>query len=86
MSEILYKKVSRGVPPESLNRIQSSHAREFVKLCLGYMDENGKFIRPSATELLSHDFLKNWPNDDDEVLVDPPIQEQAIREANPSAS
>lgn len=83
----IYKKVSRGDPPEVLRRIRSSHAREFIKFCLGYMDENGKYIRPSTTEVLSHDFLNSWPNDDDEVIVDPPVRERTISEStNPSTS
>jgi len=77
----IYKKVSNGEPPEVLTRIQSHHAREFVKLCLGYKDENGKYVRPSASELLKHPFLDKRQNDDDEVVVEPPLRERAITEA-----
>ena len=78
----IYKKVSSGEPPGVLNRLQSRHAREFVMLCLGYKDETGKFVRPSASELLTHPFLAKRTNDDDEVLVEPPMRERAIPEAS----
>jgi len=82
----IYKKVSRGDPPGSLKRIQSTHARAFVELCLGRVDENGKYIRPSATELLAHPFLQKRPSDDDEVEVLPPIQERTIGETSSTSS
>lgn len=82
----IYKKVSRGDPPESLKRLKSRHAREFIELCLGYKDEEGNYIRPSTTELLAHDFLQKRENDDDEVEVDPPMQERVIRENTDSSS
>jgi WNK lysine deficient protein kinase len=82
----IYKRVSRGDPPKSLNRIQSKQARQFIELCLGYMDKNEKYIRPSATELLAHEFLQSHPNDDEEVKVHPPMQERTIRETNSNTS
>lgn len=77
----IYKKVSRGDPPESLSRLKSRHAREFIELCLGTKDDSGKYIRPTAVELLTHDFLLQRPIDDDEVEVEPPLQERVIRES-----
>jgi WNK lysine deficient protein kinase len=68
----IYRKVIAGEPPEVLSRLQSRHAREFVLLCLGYRDENGKYIRPTVSELLQHPFLEKRANDDDEVVVDLP--------------
>jgi len=76
----IYKKVSSGEPPEVLSRLQSRHAREFVLLCLGYKDENGRYVRPTAAELLQHPFLEKRSTDDDEVVVDPPLRERAISE------
>jgi WNK lysine deficient protein kinase len=77
----IYKKVSSGAPPSVLMRLQSHHAREFVLLCLGYKDENGNYIRPTASELLKHPFLEKRENDDDEVVVDLPLSQRAIAES-----
>jgi WNK lysine deficient protein kinase len=77
----IYRKVTRGDPPDSLKRLKSRHARQFIELCLGHQDGDGNYIRPSAIELLDHPFLQNSPTDDDEVEVVPPMREQAIREA-----
>jgi WNK lysine deficient protein kinase len=77
----IYKKVSSGAPPSVLMRLQSHHAREFVLLCLGYKDENDKYIRPTASELLKHPFLEKRENDDDEVVVDLPLSQRAIAES-----
>ncbi|GAX26962.1 WNK lysine deficient protein kinase [Fistulifera solaris] len=82
----IYKKVSSGEPPEILGRIQSKHARDFVNFCLGYRDNEGNYIRPSATDLLQHPFLAIRENDDDEVIVDPPLRETMISEAAESQS
>lgn len=65
----IYKKVSSGEPPDVLSRLQSKNARDFVVLCLGYKDENGKYVRPSVSELLKHPFLEKRASDDDEVMV-----------------
>ena len=82
----IYKKVSAGEPPEVLTRLESRHARDFVMLCLGYRDENGKYIRPSADELLKHSFLDKRNNDDDEVIVERPLRERIIPEVTESSS
>jgi WNK lysine deficient protein kinase len=76
----IYKKVTRGAPPDSLCRLRSTHARKFIELCLGYRNEDGKYVRPSAKELLDHPFLVKRSVDDEEVEVDPPLQEQTIIE------
>lgn len=80
----IYKKVMRGAPPDSLLRLKSTHAREFIELCMGHKNEDGTYNRPSATELLAHPFLIKRANDDDEVEVEPPLQEQSIREGSGS--
>lgn len=81
----IYKKVTNGEPPEVLSRLQSKHAKDFVLLCLGYKNEQGRYIRPSASELLKHPFLLKRANDDDEVMVDPPLRERRIIESRESS-
>ena len=76
----IYKKVSSGELPEILSRLRSRHARDFVMLCLGHKNENGEYIRPTAKELLTHEFLIKRANDEDEVLVDPPLIKRTIIE------
>ena len=76
----IYKKVSTGIEPESLKRICSSNARDFIRQCLGTTDENGHIVRPSASYLLAHPFLEKWQNDDSEVLVDLSLRERPISE------
>jgi len=82
----IYKKVIRGDPPDSLKRLKSRHARDFIVLCLGTKDENGSYVRPSATELIAHPFLQFRPADDGEVEVDPPMHERAIKEGAETSS
>lgn len=77
----IYKKVSSGAPPEILSRIESHHARDFVTLCLGYKNETGKYVRPTASELLTHPFLEKRENENDEVVVIPPMSRRAIAES-----
>lgn len=76
----IYKKVTAGIEPDSINRIQSIDAREFIRLCLGRPNGHGGYVRPSATELLNHPFLADKDDDDSEILVDPPMMEVAIPE------
>lgn len=76
----IYKKVINGEPPEVLNRLQSKHARDFVRLCLGYKDEDGNYIRPSVSELLKDPFLQKRDSDDDQVVVERPLRERTIVE------
>lgn len=76
----IYKKVTSGIEPESLNRIRSSNARDFIRLCLGTPDGQGGYFRPSATELLNHPFLAKREDDESEVKVDRPLREVEIPE------
>jgi len=75
-----------GGRPDSLKCLRSNMAREFITLCLGYKDEKtGKYVRPSASELLKHQFLSKSKNDDSEVIVDPPLQRETIVEVTAAA-
>lgn len=80
----IYKKVTMGIEPESLNRIRSSEARDFIRQCLGQRDETGKVNRPSASELLDHPFLVSRESDDSEIEIDLPLRERTISEGPPS--
>ncbi len=71
----IYKKVTSGVEPASLDRIQSAEARDFIRQCFGTPDGQGGYLRPSATELLKHSFLAKNDDDGSEVLVIPPERE-----------
>ncbi|CAB9508573.1 Probable serine/threonine-protein kinase WNK5 [Seminavis robusta] len=76
----IYKKVSNGELPEILSRLRSKHARDFVMLCLGDKNDKGEYVRPSAKELLTHEFLIKRGNDEEEVIVDPPLIKRTIAE------
>ena len=77
----IYKKVMNGEKPDSLNRLRSKMARDFIVLCLGVKDPvSGKYDRPSVSELLTHHFLAKSVDDDSEVIVDPPLQRRTIAE------
>ena len=81
----IYRKVMRGDPPDSLSRVRSKEARDFITLCLGYKDEEtGKYVRPSAAELLNHPFLGASPDDESEVEVNMPLMEHTIEEGSES--
>lgn len=77
----IYKRVSSGIEPKSLERIRSNSAKDFIRQCLGRKDENGENVRPSAKELLSHPFLAKREDDVNEIQVDPPLRERVIMEA-----
>ena len=77
----IYKKVTTGVEPKSINRIVSEEAKNFIRQCLGTPDGNGGFIRPTATTLLDHPFLAKKDDDDSEILVKPPFNELSIPES-----
>lgn len=84
----IYKKVTKGIEPESLSRIRNDKARDFIRQCLGEPSEDGLkgFIRPSASELLRHPFLASGADDDLEIEVDPPVRERAISEMGTTVS
>ncbi|KAG2494235.1 hypothetical protein HYH03_007590 [Edaphochlamys debaryana] len=50
----IFKKVTMGVPPASLQRVSSPELREFIALCIAHDPAN----RPSARELLKHPYLE----------------------------
>eukprot|EP00557_Chaetoceros_sp_GSL56_P006807 CAMPEP_0176495324 /NCGR_PEP_ID=MMETSP0200_2-20121128/10586_1 /TAXON_ID=947934 /ORGANISM="Chaetoceros sp., Strain GSL56" /LENGTH=1214 /DNA_ID=CAMNT_0017893175 /DNA_START=711 /DNA_END=4355 /DNA_ORIENTATION=- len=82
----IYKKVTSGIEPESIGRIRNSSARDFIRQCLGMRDENGRVIRPSASELLGHPFLTKREDDSNQVEVDPPLRERSIQEGSATNS
>ena len=49
----IYRKVSKGVKPSSLNLIANEEVKNFIIECLRPKDE-----RPTASELLKHKYLK----------------------------
>ncbi len=63
----IYKKVVyRKIFPAALEHIQNKRARDFIKQCLDHSPD----ARPSATELLKHDFLiSNEVQDNEEVTL-----------------
>jgi WNK lysine deficient protein kinase len=77
----IYRKVMNGEKPESLSRLRSKKARDFIILCLGEKDSTtGRYSRPSVKELLTNPFLGISPDDDSEVIVDPPLLSRIIEE------
>ncbi|KAF9561642.1 Serine/threonine-protein kinase wnk1 [Mortierella alpina] len=50
----IYRKVTKGIKPQSLEHVQDPEIREFINRCLDHDDRT----RPSAQELLDSDFLK----------------------------
>ncbi|KAG0248135.1 Serine/threonine-protein kinase wnk4 [Mortierella polycephala] len=50
----IYRKVTLGIKPKSLDHVQDPEVREFINRCLDHDDHT----RPSAQELLDSDFLK----------------------------
>ncbi|KAG0330612.1 Serine/threonine-protein kinase wnk4 [Podila humilis] len=49
----IYRKVTKGIKPQSLDHVQDPETREFINRCLDHDDRT----RPSAQELLDSDFL-----------------------------
>ncbi|CAG8479301.1 3718_t:CDS:2 [Ambispora leptoticha] len=50
----IYRKVTTGIKPQALQKVQDPATLEFIELCLRYNPDE----RPSAGELLKHEFLK----------------------------
>ncbi|KAG0215807.1 hypothetical protein BGX28_008117 [Mortierella sp. GBA30] len=50
----IYRKVTKGIKPQSLDHVQDPEIRDFINRCLDHDDRT----RPSAQELLDSDFLK----------------------------
>ncbi|KAF9437503.1 hypothetical protein BGZ76_000499 [Entomortierella beljakovae] len=50
----IYRKVTTGIKPQSLDHVQDPETKEFINRCLDHDDRT----RPSAQELLNSDFLK----------------------------
>lgn len=80
----IYKKVTQGIPPSSLRRIKSTDARNFVLLCLGIGEDASS--RPSASDLLKHEFLTTKLDDETTIEVEPAVEDLVIQEAKNSMS
>ncbi|KAG2422616.1 hypothetical protein HXX76_010397 [Chlamydomonas incerta] len=51
----IFKKVTLGIPPASLQRVSSPELRDFIALCIAHNPAD----RPSARELLKHRYLES---------------------------
>ncbi len=78
----IYKKVTQGIPPSSLRRVQSNDARNFILLCLGIGEDAN--ARPSAIDLLKHPFLEKNSDDELTVEVEPAVEDMVIEEGRSS--
>ncbi|KAI8804700.1 kinase-like domain-containing protein [Cladochytrium replicatum] len=54
----IYKKVTMGIKPAALQKIESEEIRDFITLCI----QSDPQKRPSAVELLKNSFLQIQPN------------------------
>ncbi|KAH9511330.1 Wnk2p, variant 2 [Dermatophagoides farinae] len=50
----IYRKVSSGVPPNSLAKVEQSEVRQIIEMCIKLKNED----RPTVKELLQHDFFQ----------------------------
>lgn len=79
----IYKKVTQGIPPPSLHRIKSIDARNFILLCLGIGEDAN--ARPSASDLLKHQFLAKNTDDEMTIELEPAVEDMIIEEGNPTS-
>ena len=56
----IFMKVSQGIPPNSFKTLEDKKAADFIRLCIAINPKD----RPSAQELLNHEFLALAPNFD----------------------
>ena len=68
----IYKRYRPGRCQKFYLGSRASTLRDFIKLCLGYRNDQGEYVRPPVSELLKHPFLEKRATDDDEVVVKPP--------------
>jgi serine/threonine protein kinase len=61
----IYRRVTAGTPPESLQRVPGGAARDLILVCLA--GEPAK--RPTAAGALEHVFFRECEGDDKEVIV-----------------
>eukprot|EP00960_Hanusia_phi_P052402 761430-Hanusia_phi.AAC.5 len=50
----IFKKVSQGIPPRALLKMENVAVKHFIELCLAKEED-----RPTASQLLEHDFLRD---------------------------
>ena len=79
----IYKKVTQGIPPPSLHRIKSIDARNFILLCLGIGEDAN--ARPSASDLLKHQFLAKNTDDEMTIELEPAVEDMIIEEGDPTS-
>jgi len=65
----IMKLVMEGKLPQSLSRVSNQSARDFITQCL----RMEPFARPSAKDLMNHNFLSPEKYDEEEVTIDPPV-------------
>ncbi|KAG5175072.1 kinase-like domain-containing protein [Tribonema minus] len=77
----IYKRVTAGILPSALWRVQLRTAVDFIRECLDF----DASLRPSAAELLQHRFLEERNDDEDnmEVKLGPPLPEGEMLGAGP---
>ena len=80
----IYKKVTQGIPPASLRRVMSEDAKNFILFCLGIGKDASE--RPSASDLLKHEFLAKKPDDETTIEVEPAVEDVIIDETVPESS
>ena len=56
----VYKKVSKGIMPEVLDRVMHAATRDFILFCLNRKEDG---TRPSALEVSQHPFLSSTEDD-----------------------
>ena len=64
------ERVLQASPPDALSGVLNPLARQFIEACITARGERGGGSRPSAAELLTHEFLaEDHADDDDEVTL-----------------
>lgn len=60
----IYKKVTAGLRPQSMNKVKDPDVREFIEKCLAKPR-----ARPSASELLHDSFFDGLDDDEEEIRL-----------------
>ncbi|CAG8463585.1 8891_t:CDS:2 [Paraglomus occultum] len=78
----IFRKVTSGIRPQALDKIKDPKTLEFVELCLRF-DPNE---RPSAAELLEHEFLREDPKDSVSMINEPIAVSEQTQATSPLLS